>query len=66
MPVYFLTVAAGTRWVFRLAPTARASTDDVATAFELLERGLRYLGAGAKTAVGYGQMEPASGGQQVV
>lgn len=65
IPIYFLAVATGTQWVFRLAPSSRArripadqAQADVNAALELLERGLKNLGIGAKTAVGYGQMTP--------
>ena len=51
MPVYFLTVATGTPWIFRLLSR---SGEHVARGLELLRTGLRELGAGAKTAVGYG------------
>jgi CRISPR-associated protein Cmr6 len=51
VPVYFLTVAAGTPWIFRLLSR---SGEHAARGLELLRTGLRELGAGAKTAVGYG------------
>lgn len=51
VPVYFLTVAAGTTWIFRLLSR---SGKHVAQGADLLRFGLKELGAGAKTAVGYG------------
>ena len=51
VPVYFLTVAAGTTWIFRLLSR---SGEHAARGAELLRFGLKELGAGAKTAVGYG------------
>lgn len=51
IPVYFLTVAAGTKWMFRLLSR---SGEHAARGAELLRFGLAELGAGAKTAVGYG------------
>jgi CRISPR-associated protein Cmr6 len=51
VPVYFLTVAAGTQWIFRLLSR---SGEHAARGTALLRSGLRELGAGAKTAVGYG------------
>lgn len=51
IPVYFLSVAAGTPWVFRLLSR---SGEHAARGMDLLRIGLKELGAGAKTAVGYG------------
>lgn len=59
IPVFFLTVAPGTPFVFRLAGRA-GRTDLLDETLGLLERGLDLLGIGAKTAVGYGVMEPAA------
>lgn len=59
IPVYFLTVAPGTRFVFRLLSRSadpRQAADEVAEGFGLLTDGLGTLGIGAKTAVGYGLM----------
>lgn len=53
IPVYFITVAAGTSWTFRVWSRTRSSSN-VGAALELLSTGLKELGAGAKTAVGYG------------
>lgn len=51
VPVYFLTVAPKTSWTFRLTG---ASPRETARSVEILRYGLQELGAGAKTAVGYG------------
>ena len=52
VPVYFLTVAAGTTWIFRLLSR---SGEHAARASICFRFGLqKELGAGAKTAVGYG------------
>ncbi len=58
-PIPFLTVAPGQVFLFAVLP--RISTDearqDCAVAANWLKRALDILGAGAKTAVGYGQFE---------
>jgi len=51
IPVYFLTVAPGTKWTFRILSRFGQYAGRGA---ELLQEGLKHLGAGAKTAVGYG------------
>lgn len=51
VPVYFLTAAPGTAWIFRLMSRSGKHTEQ---AVELLALGLSELGAGGKTAVGYG------------
>jgi CRISPR-associated protein Cmr6 len=56
-PVHFLTVAPGQVFVFRLLPCRGAPTDAIEPAWSWLVNALDILGAGAKTAVGYGQME---------
>ena len=53
-PVFFLTVPAGTRFVTALQPRCPSDKDDVQIARDLLFEALRNLGAGSKTAVGYG------------
>lgn len=57
-PVHFLVVTAGVRFVIRLLPRRPGSSGDVATAWRWLERAGSLLGAGGKTAVGYGEMRP--------
>ncbi|KYF57866.1 hypothetical protein BE04_20325 [Sorangium cellulosum] len=53
VPVYFLTVADRTTFAFRVLSRSGAE-ERAARAVELLRFGLSELGAGAKTAVGYG------------
>lgn len=50
-PVYFLTVKPGSPWIFRLLSR---SGEHAELGLALLRSGLKELGAGAKTAVGYG------------
>jgi CRISPR-associated protein Cmr6 len=55
-PVYFLTVPANTMFQFGVAARSAGphAANDLAQAKEWLAKGLRELGAGAKTAAGYG------------
>lgn len=58
-PVFFLTVVPRTSFRFALAPRDPASesvASDLDKAWEMLADALQWLGAGAKTAVGYGRM----------
>ncbi|MBI3892086.1 MAG: type III-B CRISPR module RAMP protein Cmr6 [Candidatus Wallbacteria bacterium] len=57
-PVPFVTVKAGTRYVFRIARAAGSpvSEDWPQYVWPCLAAALQSLGAGAKTAVGYGRM----------
>jgi len=58
VPVTFLTIAAHRRWRFRVsAADTRATQELVNVAKRLLLGGLHWLGAGAKTAAGYGWFE---------
>lgn len=59
IPIHFLTVAPGQMFAFRLLLRPGAPERALALAWTWLERALDDLGAGAKTAVGYGQMLPA-------
>jgi len=56
-PIPFLTVAPGQVFLFALLPRGNAQQDvlDCGTAAAFLREALDVLGAGAKTAVGYGQ-----------
>jgi|GEM_PF-298652 len=57
-PVTFLTIAAGTRFRFRVTPAhAGVPAERVEAAKRLLLGGLTWLGAGAKTSAGYGAFE---------
>lgn len=58
-PVHFLTVAKDQVFTFRLLPRSGAPDGALGLVWTWLERALDDLGAGAKTAVGYGQMRPA-------
>lgn len=53
IPVYFLTVANETTFAFRVLSRSGAA-ENAESAIQLLRFGLSELGAGAKTAVGYG------------
>ena len=55
-PVHFVTVSYGVKFAFRLLPVNGGTEIDLSAAWEWLEAALRDLGAGGKTAVGYGQM----------
>jgi CRISPR-associated protein Cmr6 len=58
VPISFLTVAESQEFTFALAPrrpTDAATACDLDKAKNLLEEALQYLGAGGKTAVGYGR-----------
>ncbi len=55
VPVTFLTIAAGSRFRFRVTKAEPACSDALLQAAKrLLLGGLHWLGAGAKTAAGYG------------
>ena len=54
-PIFFLTVASGISFKFALAVRrGKGTNDDLIKGFELLEEALENIGAGSKTAVGYG------------
>jgi CRISPR-associated protein Cmr6 len=59
VPIPFLTVSPGQGFVFALTPRTLSNDDraDCHTAVGWLENALLELGAGAKTAVGYGRFE---------
>lgn len=57
VPVPFLVVKKAC-FVFAIAPRRREFQNEVIPALEALEKALDWLGAGAKTAVGYGRMTP--------
>ena len=60
VPVYFLTVDAGSEFAFRVR-SRTGNMHTVRTAMRLLDLGLTVLGIGAKTAVGYGVMQQVPG-----
>lgn len=57
-PIPFLTVASGVTMLVGVLPRGLANAKDVATVMDWIARALLFQGAGAKTAVGYGQFEP--------
>jgi len=63
-PVFFLTVAPGQDFEFFLAPRHGVSKQDLDTGLELLREALEKLGAGGKTAVGYGVFKESKVAQQ--
>lgn len=56
-PIPFLTTAPGTRFVFGVVPILSTQADDLDVVVDWLDQALRWAGAGAKTAVGYGRMQ---------
>lgn len=59
VPVYFLTLEHGSRFLFAVAPRRRHNTDDQSDATcarDWLKRALCELGVGAKTSAGYGYL----------
>ena len=57
VPVPFLVVKAGS-FLFSVAPRTAQAQADISTVIKALQDAVAYLGAGAKTAVGYGAMSP--------
>lgn len=60
VPVYFLTVEAGSQFLFALGPRRRNHPEDqacVSKAMAWLKEALREMGVGAKTTAGYGYMQ---------
>lgn len=58
VPIPFLAVKEGAAFQFALAPRSRKTTrDDLDAAWTYLEAALKWIGAGAKTAVGFGRFE---------
>ncbi|ACY13871.1 type III-B CRISPR module RAMP protein Cmr6 [Haliangium ochraceum] len=67
VPIVFLVAAAGLEFQFPVLPSARnsataASDDDLETVIDWMQHALRDVGAGAKTAVGYGRFADAWSG----
>jgi CRISPR-associated protein Cmr6 len=60
-PIPFLTVAPGTLFLFAAIPRDRNAANAVPKVGQWLEDALENVGAGAKTAVGYGRMKRATG-----
>ncbi len=65
VPVYFLAVEPGVAFRFWIGerPGAKLGGGDLGRVWSWLELGLRYLGIGAKTAVGYGRFVPGRSGE---
>jgi CRISPR-associated protein Cmr6 len=59
-PVPFLAVDSGAEFQFALGVTRSAGADDLAAGYGLLEAALEWIGAGAKTATGFGRFRDAS------
>lgn len=57
VPIPFLAVAAGTAFQFGIAPRKSEGKEYLECVAEWLKNALQWLGAGAKTAVGYGRFE---------
>ncbi len=55
VPIPFLAVKQGAKFQFALAARKGASNSDLKKAYEYLELALEWIGAGAKTAVGFGR-----------
>ncbi|CAL1241059.1 type III-B CRISPR module RAMP protein Cmr6 [Candidatus Methylocalor cossyra] len=62
VPIPFLVVAPGNTFQFGLLPRRQDYRDDCRKVAEWLEQALHWLGAGAKTAVGYGRMAKEGSG----
>lgn len=56
-PIPFLTTAVGAPFLFGVVPCVRAGADDARLIIDLVAEALKFVGTGAKTAVGYGRME---------
>lgn len=66
VPIPFLVVAEGTQFQFAFAPRSSAGREYLSTVEAWLNDALRWLGAGAKTAVGYGRFgEPDQSRQRL-
>ncbi len=59
VPIPFLAIAPGAKFQFCIAPRpgGDATEEDAETVMNCLEEALQWLGAGAKTAVGFGRFE---------
>jgi CRISPR-associated protein Cmr6 len=58
VPVPFLVVEKDQTFLFGIMPRRSANTEDCERVKEWLDKALEWLGAGAKTAVGYGHFAP--------
>ena len=60
-PIPFLTVAAGTPFLFAFVPGRVVSNEDLKAVEDWLSAALSWAGGGAKTAVGYGRFQRDDG-----
>lgn len=65
IPVHFLTVRQGTSFTFRIIPRIQQSDINLDLVWSWLSLALEYLGAGGKTAVGYGSLVSIDRDEQV-
>jgi CRISPR-associated protein Cmr6 len=63
-PIPFLVVAAGASFLFGILPRREKDSSDCKKAREWLKEALEGIGAGAKTAVGYGRFAEVARAQQ--
>jgi len=61
-PIPFLTVAPGQAFCIALLARTEAAGEHLGWVFEHLQEALAWMGAGAKTATGYGRLVPVGGG----
>ncbi len=58
VPIPFLAVKEGAKFQFAMAKrTSKTTDEDLEKAYKYLEHALKWIGAGAKTAVGFGRFE---------
>ncbi|MCP4185404.1 MAG: type III-B CRISPR module RAMP protein Cmr6 [Hyphomicrobiales bacterium] len=57
VPIPFLVVSEGAKFQFAIAPRNGANEGDLENAWKYLGEALEWIGAGAKTAVGFGRFE---------
>jgi CRISPR-associated protein Cmr6 len=57
IPIPFLTVAEGQTFLFGLMPRTKEGEQDLHMVEEWLKEALKWIGVGAKTAIGYGRFE---------
>lgn len=60
IPITFLSIGTGAIFQFAFKARKNANKDDITTVKKWLDLALKNLGAGAKTAVGYGRMHEAN------
>lgn len=61
IPIPFLTIAPGQRFLFAIAPRNKKSSIDLNQIRSWLEEAVQTVGFGAKTAVGYGRFQKING-----